>query len=518
MAATTNMATRETHGSRGTFSESSSARNMPLRERKPPPVVQRPNKRARAGNLLLPLWLGRRGTSSVFSSVTLSGTPTGTCGLDGATAVGKGLGRARRWISCPSTVRAARGEGSPSGFTGGGSSPPKKPGLVLLPAIRVYRGYPRQAAVSRTPTGHPARMRVPLGLGRDTLAPAMRICFVVNSVRTQRPTYTTALLAFAANRRGHDVALVSIDDLSHGDDCVVFGEIVRVPGTQADATGFVRALLAADPAKEHAHLNDFDVIFLRNNPHVTDGAAVRSNPAIEFGRRLKQAGAMVLNDPDGLMRAGSKMYLAGFPTEIRPRTLTTRSSDRVRAFLRELDGPAVIKPLYGYGGQNVFFVARGETVNLAQIISAVQSEGYLIVQEYLPAAERGDKRVLMVGGIPLQAGERVAVYRRVHPKDDMRNNMHVGAVRRACKLSASERGVCDLIRPRLVADGLYFVGLDIVGDKILEINVFAPGGINNMNELYRVDMGDAVIADLERKVRLRGAYRDPVPPHVFMRG
>jgi glutathione synthase len=62
------------------------------------------------------------------------------------------------------------------------------------------------------------------------------------------------------------------------------------------------------------------------------------------------------------------------------------------------------------------------------------------------------------------------------------------------------------------------VGLDIVGDKILEINVFAPGGINNMNELYRVDMGDAVIADLERKLRLRGAYRDPVPPHVFMRG
>ena len=359
---------------------------------------------------------------------------------------------------------------------------------------------------------------MPLLSGRDTLAPAMRICFVVNSVRTQRPTYTTALLAFAAHRRGHDVALVSVDDLSHGDDCVAFGEIVRVAGTHPDATGFVRALVAADAAHEHARLNDFDVIFLRNNPHATEGAGVRFNPAIEFGRRLKQAGVMVLNDPDGLMRAGSKMYLAGFPAEIRPRTLTTRSSERVRAFLRELDGPAVIKPLYGYGGQNVFFVARGETANLAQIISAVQSEGYLIVQEYLPAAEKGDKRVLMVGGIPLQAGERVAAYRRVHPRDDMRNNMHVGAVRRACKLGRPERGVCDLIRPRLVADGLYFVGLDIVGDKILEINVFAPGGINNMNELYGADMGDAVIADLERKLRLRGAYREPVPPHVFMRG
>jgi glutathione synthase len=78
--------------------------------------------------------------------------------------------------------------------------------------------------------------------------------------------------------------------------------------------------------------------------------------------------------------------------------------------------------------------------------------------------------------------------------------------------------VCELIRPRLIADGLYFVGVDIVGDKILEINVFAPGGINNMNELYGVDLGDVAIADLERKVRLRGAYHEPVPPHIFMRG
>ena len=359
---------------------------------------------------------------------------------------------------------------------------------------------------------------MPFSLDRDTLTTAMRICFVVNSVRTQRPTYTTAHLAFAAHRRGHEVALVSVDDLSHGDDCIVFGEIARVTGTERDAAGFVRALAATDTSHERARLNDFDVIFLRNNPHVTDGAGVRFNPAIEFGRRLKRAGVMVVNDPDGLMRAGSKMYLAGFPAETRPRTLTTRSPERVRAFLRELDGPAVIKPLYGYGGQNVFFVARGETANLAQIISAVQSEGYLIVQEYLPAAERGDKRVLMVGCVPLQIGERVAAYRRVHPKDDMRNNMHVGASRRACKLGAAERGLCDLIRPRLVADGLYFVGLDIVGDKILEINVFAPGGINNMNELYGVDLGDAAIADLERKLKLRGAYNEPVPPHVFMRG
>lgn len=346
----------------------------------------------------------------------------------------------------------------------------------------------------------------------------MRVCFVVNSVKTQRPTYTTAHLALSALRRGHEVALVSVDDLSHIDDNTVLGRLAQVAGTPNDTAELVRALNAPNVPREQGRLNDFDVVFLRNNPQSSEGGGPHFNPAITFGQRLKQAGIMVVNDPEGLMRAGSKMYLSVFPAEIRPRTLTTRSPERVRSFLRALDGPAVIKPLNGYGGQNVFFVERGETANLAQIIAAVQSGGYLIVQEYLPAGEKGDKRVLLVGGVPLQAGKQVAAYRRIHPKDDLRNNMHVGATRRGCKLNAAERSVCDLIRPRLVADGLYFVGVDIVGDKILEINVFAPGGINNMNELYGVDLGDAAIADLEQKVRLRGAFHAPLPPHIFMRG
>jgi glutathione synthase len=346
----------------------------------------------------------------------------------------------------------------------------------------------------------------------------MRVCFVVNGVRTQRPTYTTAHLAFSAHRRGHEVAMVSVDELSHTDDNAVFGKLARVSGTPKDAAAFVRALNAPDASREQGRLNDFDVVFLRNNPQSSEGGGPHFNPAITFGQRLKQAGVMVVNDPEGLLRAGSKMYLSVFPPEIRPRTLTTRSPERVRSFLRALDGPAVIKPLNGYGGQNVFFVERGETANLAPIIAAVQSSGYLIVQEYLQAGEKGDKRVLLVGGVPLQAGGRVAAYKRVHPKDDLRNNMHVGATRKPCKLTATERNVCDLIRPRLVADGLYFVGVDIVGNKILEINVFAPGGINNMNELYGVDLGDAAIADLEEKVRLRGAFHEPLPPHIYMRG
>jgi glutathione synthase len=345
----------------------------------------------------------------------------------------------------------------------------------------------------------------------------MRVLFVVNNPRTLRPSYTTVYLAAAAARRGHDVAFVSVDDLSHERE--VTGCVVRAPAESSREPASLAAALKTPSVKvADVSLDKFEVVLLRNNPHLGDGGTIRMNPAIELGRRLKEAGVMVVNDPDGLRRAGSKMYLAGFPGEIRPKTLITCSADRVRAFLRELDGAAIIKPLFGFGGQNVFFVGRGENANLAQIISTVRSSGYLIAQEYVAAAARGDKRVLLLAGVPLEADGRVAVYRRLHARDEMRNNMHMGASRLRCRLTKAERDLCDTIRPRLVADGLYLVGLDIAGDKILEINVFAPGGLHNMKELYNVDLADAAIADLERRFKLRDGYREPVPPHVYMRG
>ena len=345
----------------------------------------------------------------------------------------------------------------------------------------------------------------------------MRVLFVVNNPRSLRPTYSTVYLAVAAQRRGHEVAFISVDDLAHERE--VTGRVVKpVSDVRGDPASMIASLRSFAKMRKEVRLAEFDIVLLRNNPHVGDGHSVRVNPAIELGRRLKEAGVMVLSDPDGLRRAGSKMYLAGFPTAIRPRTLITCSANRVRTFLRELDGAAVIKPLFGYGGRNVFFVGRGETANLAQIISTVRSSGYLIVQEYVAAAARGDKRVLLLAGVPLETGGRVAVYRRLHASDDMRNNMHLGASRRGCRLTQAERELCETIHPRLVADGLYFVGLDIAGNKILEINVFAPGGLHNMHELYGVDLADAAIANLERKFKLRGAYHGPVPPHMFMRG
>src|SRR5688572_20867577 len=283
----------------------------------------------------------------------------------------------------------------------------------------------------------------------------MRICFVVNNPRTQKATYTTLHLAFAAYRRGHDVAFASVDAFSQGEGADIVAEIVRPKsGRLRDAAAYVKALTAADAPREDARLVDFDVIFLRNNPAAGAAEVDAFNPALDFGRRLKQLGVLVVNDPDGLSRAGSKMYLAGFPAELRPKTLITRSVDRVRAFLRELDGRAVIKPLAGFGGQNVSYFARVQCANRRHMSSTGRREGYVIVQEYLPAVAKGDKRVLLLGGAPLRVGGMVAAYKRMRPRDDIRNNMHVGGSRRRAEFSDEEQRICDLLRPRLAADGL----------------------------------------------------------------
>lgn len=342
----------------------------------------------------------------------------------------------------------------------------------------------------------------------------MRLCFVVNNVRTQRPTYTTAHLAYEAYRRGHDVRFVSVDAFSYGDDDRVVARAVRAPaGRFSSVKKYVRAVTAEDAPAEEIALHELDVVFLRNNPAVAEkDERDRFNPAIDFGRRLKRKGVLVVNDPDGLLRAGSKMYLAGFPEEIRPRTLITRHVEQIKRFLRELSGPAILKPLAGFGGQNVFYVRRGQVANLNAMIQAVRKDGYVIVQEYLPEVARGDKRVLLLGGEPVRVDGHVAAYRRMRPKDDIRNNMHVGGVRKRCEFSAAEERICEILRPRLLADGLYLVGADLVGDKVLEINVFAPGGIHNINELYGVNVAGAILDDLEQRVASRRAHAKEASP------
>jgi glutathione synthase len=309
------------------------------------------------------------------------------------------------------------------------------------------------------------------------------------------------------------VIFTGVDDFSYSDDNRVLATGFRPPKAIYQSTlDYIAALRSAQAERLEVDLNEYDVVFLRNNPAEGANAPIRGNPALDFGRRLKQNGVFVVNDPDGLAVSNSKMYLSTFPEEMRPRTLITRSAAKVKQFIKNFDGPIILKPLDGFGGENVFYVRRGQISNLNQMISVIKKEGYIIAQEYLPEAQKGDKRLLLLNGEPIRCGkepEQVAMYKRMRPKDDIRNNMHVGGQRRRAKFTEVERRICELLRPRLVADGLYFVGVDIVGDKVLEVNVFSPGGIHNINELYQVDIAPLIIQDLER--RAARTYQPRVP-------
>ena len=224
----------------------------------------------------------------------------------------------------------------------------------------------------------------------------------------------------------------------------------------------------------------------------------------------------MVNDPEGLRRAASRMYLAEFPEEIRVKTFVSRSPERLKEWVKGLRGPAVLKPLQPRGGAHVFFVdPREASTNLNQIITTVTKGGYAIAQQYQPEIEAGEKRLLLLGAEPVRVGKRVAIYRRHSLIGGADGAPHEATGNRArCGFGAAEARICDLLRPKLLADGLYFVGVDIVGDKVLELNVFTPGGIHSIRELYGVDVADVVIRDLERRVRRRAAYRTTFDPEA----
>jgi glutathione synthase len=343
----------------------------------------------------------------------------------------------------------------------------------------------------------------------------MRVCFVVGDVREQKPTYATVHLALAAHRRGHDVRFVSVDDLSFLDDNNVLGMTTRVrAGAYAKSDDYARALASDEAVVEEDTLGSFDVVFLRYNP-IREGGEHPAAPLIDFGWRLKLSGTLVVNDPEGLRRAGSRMYLADFPADVRTRSLVSRSKRRLREFVRALDAPAVLKPLAPRGDEHAFYVRRRQISNLNQIITTVTKDGYAVAQEYLPEAEEGEKRLLLLNAEPIRDPEsgRVAIYRR-------RPHLATGGARGAiparakCDFGPVEARICDILRPKLLADGLHFVAVDIVGDRILELNVFTPGGIHSIQELYGLDVAALVLRDLERRVRLRAAYRTTFDPEA----
>jgi glutathione synthase len=178
----------------------------------------------------------------------------------------------------------------------------------------------------------------------------------------------------------------------------------------------------------------------------------------------------------------------------------------VRAFIADRDGHAVLKPLLGSGGESVFVIHPNEDSNVNQIIEVICRDGYLVVQEYLPAAEKGDMRMLLLNGRPLEVDGAYAAFRRLPSGSDPRSNTSAGGKEAAAEVGETQLAIAEAVRPKLEKDGMFFVGLDIAGDKLMEINVFSPGGLAGSRRFTGVDFTPVVIEALERKVQHVAEY------------
>ena len=259
-------------------------------------------------------------------------------------------------------------------------------------------------------------------------------------------------------------------------------------------------------------LDDFDVLMLRADPAVDAAERAWANTAgLAFGHLVANTGVLVVNDPSSLADAMSKAYFQHFPEVVRPRTMITRDEERVRQFIEELGGRAVLKPLQGSGGSGVFLVNMKEEPNITQIVEAIARDGYVVAQEYLPAAKDGDVRMFVMNGRPLEVDGVYAAFRRRPGETDVRSNMSAGGSAEAVKVTDEMLQLVEAVRPKLLSDGMFLVGLDIVGDKLMEVNVFSPGGLGSSQALYDVDFTTAVIEDLERKTGIREHYGSGLP-------
>ncbi len=330
----------------------------------------------------------------------------------------------------------------------------------------------------------------------------MKIGFVVNDIYSELAGYTTTRLAMSAKNRGHEVWLMGAGDFAYDPDEKIHARARRVPDRKYKSSDiFIHDMKGKKALIERITVDDLDILMLRSDPSADTGfRSWAQNAGIIFGRLAMRHGVIVLNDPNGLAKANNKMYFQLFPEQVRPRTLITRDRNEIKEFAKEQGGRIVLKPLQGSGGQGVFLVVPSNMGNLNQMIDAVSRDGYVIAQEYLEAAKEGDMRLFVMNGRALKYRGRYAAFRRVRFGDDIRSNIHAGGRLRRAEVTDAQLKLVEIVRPKLVQDGMFLVGLDIVGDKLMEINVFSPGGLGSAQKFEKVNFNHAVIESLERKV------------------
>jgi glutathione synthase len=291
---------------------------------------------------------------------------------------------------------------------------------------------------------------------------------------------STFAILLEAQRRAHSLSYYTPDRLALRDGKV---------------SASVQPIAVRDLASDHFTLGEprlvdlatFDVVLLRQDPPF-DLAYISTTHILD---RIHPA-TLVVNDPAQVRNAPEKVFVTEFP-DLMPPTLITRDLKAIKAFRAE-QGDIVMKPLYGKGGDAVFRIAR-EDLNFGSLydLFATMFREPWVVQKFLPAVKDGDKRIILVDG------EFAGAINRVPAADDLRSNMVRGGVPKATDLTEREREICTRIGPALRERGLLFVGIDVIGDFLTEINVTSPTGIRAVKNFGGPDIAALIWDKIEAR-------------------
>jgi glutathione synthase len=299
---------------------------------------------------------------------------------------------------------------------------------------------------------------------------------------------TTFALMLATQARGHRLLCFEQYQLSHAQGRpaarVREVEVEPVQGAHFRVLG-TRTL----------GLDELDVLWLRKDPPV-DGAFLHATQLVEAS---SGRAPLFVNSPGGLRSASEHLWALRFP-DLSPATLVSCDVAELKAFVEAAPHGAVLKPVEGHGGEGVVLLTRGDrnTNSLLELYTHAGME-WAMLQRYLPEARVGDKRILVLEGEPLGA------VLRVPREDDHRGNLAAGGTAVRAALTPRDRVLCERLAPHLKAEGLHFVGLDVIGDFLTEVNVTSPTGLVEIAQLDGTPLADRVVASVERLARARVA-------------
>ena len=293
---------------------------------------------------------------------------------------------------------------------------------------------------------------------------------------------STFVIGLEAQKRNHVLYHFTPDNLFYKDK-KVFANMKEL--ILSAHTGKEKYTYGKNKTQE---LAKFDIILMRQDPPF-DLAYITATHLLE---KISEK-TLIINNPYEVRNSPEKIFVTQFD-QIMPKTMITRDIESIKLF-RHKYKDIVIKPLYGNGGEGVFRVKSGdENFNSIVEIFLKQYKEQFVVQEYLPDVRKGDKRIILIDG------ETVGAVNRVPADGDSRSNMHAGGTPKKTTLTKNDHLICKIISPFLREKGLFFVGIDIIGKFITEINVTSPTGIREINKFNKIKIEQIFWDKLEKKL------------------